>query len=62
MKMKQLVYRLANGTVERTLRDAVASGQRFQTEFVEVVEPTPMSAKRKQILAERGYVGVPSRF
>lgn len=62
MKMKQLVYRLTNGTVVRTLREALISGQGYRAEYIAVVEPTVMSDKRKELLAENGYIKPPKRL
>lgn len=62
MRMKDLVYRLTNGTVVKTLREAVASGQGYKTEYLAVVEPTVMSDKRKELLAENGYIKSPKRL
>ena len=60
--MKQLVYRLTNGTVVRTLKEALVSGQRYRAEYIAVVEPTPMSDKRKEMLEKNGYIAPPSRL
>ena len=62
MKMKQLVYRLTNGTVVRTLREALISGQGYRAEYIAVVKPTVMSDKRKELLAENGYIKPPKRL
>ena len=60
--MKQLVYRLTNGTVVRTLREALISGQGYKAEYIAVVESTPMSDKRKETLKKNGYITPPSRL
>lgn len=60
--MEQLVYRLTNGTVVRTLREALVSGQGYRTEYIAVVESTPMSDKRKEMLKKNGYIAPPSRL
>lgn len=60
--MKQLVYRLTNGTVVKTLREAMVSGQGYKAEYIAVVEPTVMSDKRKEMLKKNGYIAPPSRL
>lgn len=56
MSMKQLVYRLTNGTVVKTLREAMVSGQGYKSEYVTIQTPTPMSQTRATMLAENGYI------
>ena len=60
--MKQLVYRLTNGTVVTSLREALISGQGYKAEYIAVVETTPMSDKRKEMLKENGYIKPPKRL
>lgn len=62
MKMKQLVYRLTNGTVVKTLREAVISGQGYKAEYIAVVKPTAMSNKREEMLKKNGYIAPMSRL
>lgn len=60
--MKQLVYRLTNGTIVKTLRDAVSSGQGYSTEFITLSEPTAMSKTRAKMLKQNGKINPPSHF
>lgn len=60
--MKQLVYRLTNGAVVKTLKEAMASGQGYKTEYVAVVEPSVMTNKREEMLKKNGYIAPPSRL
>ena len=56
--MKQLVYRLTNGTVVKTLREAMVSGQGYKAEYIAVV----MSDKRKKMLEKNGYIAPSNRL
>lgn len=60
--MKQLVYRLTNGTVVKTLREAVISGQGYKTEYIAVVKPAVMGNKRAEMLEKNGYIAPLSRL
>ena len=49
--MRNLVYRLANGSVVRTYAEAVASGQTYKVEMENVDRPkVELSPKRKALL------------
>lgn len=59
--MKQLVYRLTNGTVVKTLREAFMSSQGYKSEYSEIPKPTVMTGKRREMLAEYGRIKPNSR-
>lgn len=59
--MKQLVYRLTNGKVVKTLREALMSGQGYKSEYSEIPKPTVMTDKRREMLAEFGRIKPNSR-
>jgi len=49
--MRNLVYRLADGTVVRTYKDAIESGQTYRAEMENVDRPkVDLSPKRKAML------------
>ena len=54
--MKNLVYRLTNGQIVTTLREALISGQGYKAEYMNVPTPTAMSPTRQQILKEKGFI------
>ena len=54
--MKNLVYRLTNGQIVTTLRDALMSGQGYKAEYINVSTPTVVSPTRQQMLKEKGFI------
>ena len=61
--MKNLVYRLTNGQIVTTLRDAMMSGQGYKAEYINVPTSTVVAPARQQMLKEKGFVApVTKRF
>jgi hypothetical protein len=61
--MKNLVYRLTNGQIVTTLRDAMMSGQGYKAEYINVPTSTVIAPTRQQMLKEKGFVApVTKRF
>lgn len=55
--MKALKYRLADGSVVITMKEANTSGQQYITSMEEVAKARPtLSPKRKAMLDKFGYV------
>ena len=54
--MKDLVYRLTNGQIVTTLRDARMSGQGYKAEYRDVPQATVVSPKRAEMLKAQGYI------
>lgn len=55
--MRALKYRLTNGTVVTTLKEAQSSGQGYATFLENIVEkPFALSPIRKAMLKQFGYV------
>ena len=55
--MRNLVYRLTNGTIVKTYKEAVASGQGYKAEMVNIEEPLgKLPVKREAMLKKFGYV------
>lgn len=59
--MKQLMYKLTNGTKVSTLREALMSGQGYTTVYENIPTPTVMSNNRATLLKENGYIKPKSR-
>jgi hypothetical protein len=52
--MREVSYKLADGTVTKSYAVVQASGQRYETRVTPVVEArTPMSEERRKKLAEK---------
>lgn len=54
--MRKLQYKLADGTVVNTYKEAQASGQRFEDFLTTIKEPVRISKKRKELLEVLLYI------